>query len=158
MPSARTTASTPWRPNRRAIAGIELEGEHRLDVAVVDDAIIHAGDPAAGDGQPLAHLRVLLLHLGDARRGEAEGVAIVEGDAGRRGRADIGAGGGAAPPAPADSVGSNWARGRVGRGVRHLLGLRLAGGRWPDWLQAAVPARSKANSGSERRTGSLLLV
>ena len=74
--------------------GIELQRQHRLDVAVVDHPVAKAGDPAAGDGQPLAELGMLLLHLGDARRGEPEGVAIVEGDSGRRGRADIGAGGG----------------------------------------------------------------
>ncbi len=75
--------------------GIELEGEHRLDVALVDDSVAQAGDPAAGDGEPLAELGVLLLNRGDARRREPEGIAIVEGDAGRGGGADIGAAGAA---------------------------------------------------------------
>ena len=70
-------------------AGIELQLKPRLDVVGADHLIMHAGDPAAGDGQRLAHRRMPLLQLGDAPRRQREGVAIVEGDARRRGRADV---------------------------------------------------------------------
>jgi hypothetical protein len=56
-----------------------------------------------------------------------------------------------------DSVGSNWA-GAASAAAFDICSDCDGGGRWPDWLQAAALARSKANSGSERRTGSLLLV
>ena len=63
-----------------APSGIEAKGEHRFDVFLIDQAISHAGDAAFGETEPFAGLRVRLLHRGDAIPGQAESVAIVEGD------------------------------------------------------------------------------
>ena len=122
MPSAWSTASTAAAAELARAGRIQLELEPGLDVVGADDLIVHAGDPAARDGQPLAHLRVLLLQFGDSRRGEREGVAIVEGDSGRRGRRDVRARRGAA------LLRARRERRRCGRVARGGLAHHLRGG------------------------------
>ena len=62
----------------------ELEGEHRLDIVLADQAIAHAGDAAARYSELLAGGRMYLLRRGDRRRRQTERIAISECNAGSR--------------------------------------------------------------------------
>src|SRR3546814_13333292 len=78
--STRTDTLFPYTQLFRS----ELEQELRLDLIFANEAIGHAGDAAARRAECFACRGMFFLHSGDAAVVEAEGIGVVERDAGGR--------------------------------------------------------------------------